>query len=464
MDSRVRDGAGAGTRLGAALALAVLALAVLAPVGLAASRDGIAQGTSRVVITTEVKGVITPVIANHLEDVVELAHDRGAEALIVLLDTPGGLVTSMREIVQSFLAARVPVVVYVSPRGADAGSAGTFITMAAHVAAMAPATTIGAATPVDLEGGEVGDKIVENAAAYAEAIAIERGRNVEFAVDAVRDGRSITVTEAVEIGAVDLEADDLEDLLAALDGRDVELADGQTVTLATGDARLEAEELSGARRILQRLADPNLAFIFLSIATLAIIYEIASPGLGAGGIVGIVLIVLAMFSLSVLPVNYAGAALLILAGVLFVLEMFMPGVGVAAAGGSIALVLGGLFLFQRPTGIGIDLVVILPTAAVLMVGAVLAGRFARRTLGRPPIDNADALMGRTGPITRREGGELRIQLDGTWWSATGPDEIADGDEVVVTGRDGLTLHVTTVDTDSLASDRGGTPIPSDGTE
>ncbi len=423
--------------------LVAIVVAFLLGSVLAAPLAAAQSGALPVVVTTQVRGAITPVIANHLEDAVAHAEDIGATALVVQLDTPGGLVSSMRVIVQAFLSSEVPVVVHVEPRGADAGSAGTYITMAAHVAAMAPATTIGAATPVSLEGGEVGDKIVENAAAYAEAIALERGRNVEFAISAVRDGSSITVDEAVETNVVDLEALDLEALLAAIDGREVDLGDGRMVTLQTADARIEAFDLSGARNLLQRLADPNLAFIFLSIATLAIIYEVASPGLGAGGVVGVVLIILAMFSLSVLPVNYAGAALLVLAAILFIIELFMPGVGVAATGGTIALVLGGLFLFQRPTGIGLDLAVLLPTALVLLVGTLVAGRLARHSLRRDAQDVTHELIGRESVIEVR-GVLPRLKIDGTYWAVQSDAELTDGLPVRIAAFDGLTLVVEPV--------------------
>ncbi len=440
------------TRRLAALTVALFAaLAVAGPLSAAAAQP--APGT---VLTTQVRGAITPVIADHLDWLVDHAEQVGAEAVVVQLDTPGGLVASMRKIVQAFLRSEVPVVVHVEPRGADAGSAGTYITMAAHVAAMAPATTIGAATPVDLEGGEVGDKIVENAAAYAEAIATERGRDVEFAVDAVREGRSITVTEAVEIGAVDLQAADLEDLLAAIDGLEVELPGDRVQVLATADAPVEARELSGVRNLLQRLADPNLAFIFLSIATLAIVYEVASPGLGAGGIVGVVLIVLAMFSLSVLPVNYAGAALIVLAGFLFTIELFVPGVGVAAAGGAIALALGGLFLFQRPTGLGLDLAVVLPTALLLLVFGVLAGRLAQRTMRGKVRDASHDLVGREGTIELR-GDQPRLRMDGTFWSVEADAPLADGQLVVVTAIDGLTLRVAPADAGTAEAGAAGAP-------
>ncbi|MFP5310156.1 MAG: NfeD family protein [Actinomycetes bacterium] len=404
-----------------------------------------AQQGSGTVATTTVRGAITPVIADHLLDTVDRAATDGHRALVVQLDTPGGLVSSMREIVQGFLDAPLPIVVHVSPSGADAGSAGTFITLAAHVAAMAPATTIGAATPVDLEGGEVGDKIVNNAAAYAEAIAEARGRDVGFAVDSVRDGRSITADEALEIGAIDLIATDLPSLLEEVDGTVVEVGDVE-VTLTTAGATVVEVEMTGVRRLLQRIADPNLAFIFISIGTLAIVYEIANPGMGAGGVLGAILLILAFFSLSVLPVNLAGVLLLVLAMGLYVVELFAPGVGVGAFGGTVALLLGGLFLFQRPTGLGVDLAVIVPTVLVLFALTVVAGRLVARSSGRPLVGPNDDLVGRTGTVRGVADGHPRISLDGTAWRVTPTAGVAlvDGLTVRVVARDNLDLTVEPV--------------------
>jgi membrane-bound serine protease (ClpP class) len=438
-------------RVRAVLWLGVLLTGLLAGTATAASSWGPAadaqgpaqaQGAARTVATTQVRGAITPVIADHLADTVGRAAADGHRALVVLLDTPGGLVSSMREIVQTFLNAPLPVVVYVSPSGADAGSAGTFITLSAHVAAMAPATTIGAATPVDLEGGEVGDKIVNNAAAYAEAIAEARGRDVEFAVDSVRDGRSVTAGEALEVGAIDLVATDLTTLLEEIDGTAVTVGDVE-VELATAGARVVDLEMTGVRRLLQRIADPNLAFIFISIGTLAIVYEIANPGMGAGGVLGAILLILAFFSLSVLPVNLAGVLLLVLAMGLFVVELFAPGVGVGAFGGTVALVLGGLFLFQRPTGLGVDVTVIVPTVVLLFVLTILAGRIVARSADRPLVGPNDDLVGRTGVVLGVAEGHPRIRLDGTAWRVTPADgtTIVDGTEVTVVSRDNLDLTV-----------------------
>ncbi len=443
MEAKLRA---ARSRLPAAAALVCFALGAL----LLAAGPGSAQ-TGSTVATTTVEGAITPVTADHLEDALEQAAEAGHEALIVRLDTPGGLLESARRIVQSFLDAPLPVVVHVSPGGADAGSAGTFITYAAHVAAMAPATTIGAATPVDMEGAEVGDKVVENAAAFAEAIAEERGRDVDFALAAVREGRSITSSAAVEIGAVDLEVADLGALLDGLDGREV-IVQGETVTLATDGATPVEVEMPLARQLLQLLANPNLAFILLSLGTLAILYEIANPGLGLGGVVGVVSIVFALFAMAVLPVNWAGVALLVLAMAMFVAELFAPGIGVGAAGGTAALVLGGLFLFQGETGIAVDWWVLVPTAVLAFALAVLAGVMVARAHGRRSAAGSDDIIGRTLRVQYTGADKPRARVGETWWRLRAEDPaqtLHDGQDVTVVARDNLDLIVVPIHEDSV---------------
>ena len=423
---------------------AAAALAALLTGLLAFAAGAVAQEeTGRTVVTTEVSGPITPVIADHLTDTIEDAATAGHEAVVVLLDTPGGALDPTRTIVQQFLDAPVPVIVYVSPPGADAGSAGTFVTYAAHVAAMAPATTIGAATPVGFEGEEVGDKIVNNTVAFAEAIAEERGRDPDFAADSVRDGRSITAAVAVEEGAVDLEASSLTDLLEQVDGHQVDIR-GSTVELATAGASVVEQNLSGTRAILQLLANPNLAFIFMTLGTLGILYEIANPGMGLGGLVGAICLVLLMFSLAVLPVTWAGVALLLLAVAMFIAELFMPGIGVGAAGGTIALLLGGLFLFQAPTGLAMDWWVLLPTAVVAFVLSLLAGRLVARAHQRRSQAASDYNIGRVVVVERAAEGRPRAQVDGTWWRLRpSADDVPlrDGERYVVVDRDNLDLIV-----------------------
>jgi membrane-bound serine protease (ClpP class) len=410
-------------------------------VGLFLSTEPSARAQTTAILEVTIDGVITPVMADHVRDALDRAEREGHQALLVQLDTPGGLDTSMRDIVQSFLNARVPVIVFVSPQGARAASAGAIITLASHVAAMAPGTSIGAATPIAGQGGEdLDQKIINDAASYAESLAELRGRDVEFAIDAVREGRSVAATEAFDIGAVDLLADDRPELIVALDGRRVELASEGTIILRTSGVDVVEFELGFARSVLQWLADPNLAFLFISIGTLALIYELANPGIGAGGIVGAIMLVLAFTALAVFPVNAAGVILLVLGIALLVGELFVPGVGVLAAGGTVSLVLGGFFLFRGP--IGVDPVVLVPTAMVAGAGALLLGRVAWRTRKLAVVSGIDTILGARGVVQGLEGGDMQVFLQGSYWGArsrSGP--LRPGQEVRVVEMEGLRLIV-----------------------
>lgn len=403
-----------------------------------------AGAQTKTVMLVEVDGPITPVIAAHLEDAVEDATDAGAP-LVVSLDTPGGLDTSMRDIVQSFLNASTPVIVYVEPEGARAASAGTFIAMSAHVAAMAPATSIGAATPVSLEEGETAsDKIINDAVAFAVSVAERRGRDVEFAEASVREGASITATEAVERNVVDLIADDLGALLAEIDGMTVSTAAGD-VTLRTAGAVVDRVEMSTFRRILAQIADPNLALLFISIGTLAVVYEAANPGMGFAGIAGVILLLLGFFALSVLPVNSAGIALLILAMALFIAEIFVPGVGVFAAGGTISLILAGLFLFDGP--VSVSMPVLWPTAALVGAGSAFAGRAVVKARFRPPTTGLSTLVGREVTVTGDAENGWWAFVDGSWWTVQPNDSVSDGTVARVEAIDGLRLVVEPKETE-----------------
>jgi membrane-bound serine protease (ClpP class) len=404
---------------------------------------GAAVGQGSTVLVTRVDGTITPVIADHLVDGVRRADRDGHAAYLVELDTPGGLDTSMREIIKAFLGADVPVIVYVTPSGARAASAGALITMAANLAAMAPGTTIGAATPVGLQGGEASDKVINDAAAFAESVAAQRGRNEQFAIDTVREGRAVTAEEAVRLDAVDLLAASRAELLQELDGRSVTVASGNTVTLRTAGAAVVDYDFGLFRRLLQLLADPNLAFLFLSLGTLAIVYELANPGVGFGGIAGAIFLILGFFALSVLPINLVGLLLLALAAALFVAELFVPGVGVFAAGGTVALVLGGLFLFEG--SVRIDPAVLVPVALVVGGGSVLAGRLAWRARRAPSVTGREGLLGRQATVRTADGATGQVLLDGAWWTVRSRDaDLAPGQVVRVVGLDGLNLVVDPV--------------------
>ncbi len=440
----------AASLLGAALAL------------LAAPAVGGQEDPSDRVLVATVDGTITPVMADYVDEAVGRAEDGGYEALLIRIDTPGGLDTSMRDISQDLLNAQVPTVVWVAPSGARAASAGAIITLASHVAAMAPGTAIGAATPVSAEGGDLGEKAKNDAVAYAESLARARGRDVEFARNAVLEAESVPDEEALERGVVEFLSDDLRDLLEQIDGVEVELQGGGRVTLETAGASVDELDLGFFRSVQQWLADPNLAFLFISIGTLAILYEVANPGVGAGGILGAILLILAFFSLSVLPVNAVGALLLVLAVALFVGEMFVPGVGVMAAGGAVSLVLGGLFLFRGSSGV--DPVVLWPTAVVVGGGAFVITRFAWRTRHAPRASGTEAMLGRTATVRSARGRAAQVFLEGAYWQVRRADggEPAVGDEVRVVERDGLVLVVEPVDdvgeSEQVAGERESEPV------
>jgi membrane-bound serine protease (ClpP class) len=418
-----------------ALGLLILPLALW----LAASATG-ARAQARTVLVTQVDGIITPVMADHIGEGVARAEEEGHHVFLIELDTPGGLDASMRDIIQAFLGANVPVVVHVAPSGARAASAGALITLSAHIAAMAPGTAIGAATPVDLEGGDIPPKIIEDAAAYAESVARARGRDPEFAVDAVREGRSVTAEEAERIGVVDLLAPDLATLLEAIAGETVTLATGTQVTLETRGAQIVPYELGAFRSVQQWLADPNLAFLFMSLGTLAIVYELANPGFGGGAIVGVILILLALFALAVLPVNAMGGLLLVLAAILFAVEIFTPGIGVGAAGGTAALVLGGLFLFRGR--VGVDPQVLIPVAIVVGGGTLLAGRLAWRTRRLTATTGAAGLLGKVATVGSASGASGQAMVEGAWWNVrTRGGRLRKGATVRVVDVEGLDLVV-----------------------
>lgn len=417
---------------------AAMAVALLTPAG-AAEGTATEQQRSGVLAVT-VDDSITPVVADHLVDGVRRAESEGHEALLVELNTPGGLSASMRTIVQSFLGANVPVVVHVAPQGARAASAGALITFSAHIAAMAPGTSIGAATPVNLQGGgKAGQKAIEDAAAFATSVAERRGRNTDFAEDAVREGRAVSARKAVDINVVDLIAANRGELLTKLDGRTVTLASGTEVTLRSDNAAVVRHEMGLFTKLRQALADPNLAFLFISLGSLGLLYELASPGAGVGGAIGAVLLILGFFSLAVLPVNVAGILLLVLAVALFVAELFAPGIGAFAGGGTIALAAAGLFLFEGP--FEVDPVVLWPTAIIIGLGTVLAGRLALRARKATPVTGSSGLIGQEAVVAEADGEHGRARVEGAWWDVRGDRQLTEGDRVRVVDVQDLTLVV-----------------------
>lgn len=341
---------------------------------------------------SELDGIIGPVTADFLDRALDRAEEQEATLWVLELDTPGGLISATDDIVQRIEAATVPVAVFVSPLGARAASAGTFITMSAHIAAMAPNTQIGAAHPVAGGGeeieGSLGEKITNDAAADIRGIANLRGRNAEWAEQAVRESVSVTGAEAVDLNVVDLVAVDLADLLAQLDGREIELRPGaELVTIHTAGAPIERTDMTFLENVLDFIADPNIAFLLISLGGLAIFIEILSPGLIGPGVFGVIMLILAFFSVGALETEPAGIALVVLAFILLGVEVFfVPGFGFFGIGGIIALLVGGLILFSdAPTEPELSIWVLVGVAA--FVGAVFFGLWAlivneRRKTGR----------------------------------------------------------------------------------
>lgn len=453
-------------RAGAGRFIAVALMGLLAAwLGAAAADGGVTDQARPKVLATRIADPITPVIADHIADGLAQAARGDYAAYVIELDTPGGPVTAMRDIVEDVLASPVPVIVYVSPEGARAGSAGALISFAAHVLVMAPGTTIGAATPVGLEGEEVPKKIVNDAASQAEALATLRGRDAAFAVDTVREGRSAAVDEALRLGVAEARAASLAEALDAADGLEVTLTERRTVTVETAGAAVVRHDLRFLRQVLQKLADPNIAFLLLTLGTLGLIYELATPGVGVAGATGATALLLALFSLSVLPVNVVGVLLLFVAMGLFVAELFVPGTSGFAFGGAVVLVLSGLFLFDDAEGVSVDLAAVLPLAVLMFGAAVVAGRVAYRARHQPSTTTgADVFPGRLVRVAEGSGEVGRAFVEGAWWSvrSVGPP-LATGSSARVVGMDGLVLLVAPSDTstgeESEAPTSGATAHP-----
>jgi membrane-bound serine protease (ClpP class) len=431
----------------------VVAVAALLVAALAWAGPARAAGY---VAAIDLDGAITPVTDRLLTAAVERAQKEGAQALIVQLNTPGGLERSMRSMAQTILNAGIPVIVYVAPTGARAASAGVFITMAAHVAAMAPATNIGAAHPVTVGGGEMGKemskKVANDAAAFARSLAAERGRNVEWAEKAVRSSVSVTEREAVKLKVVDLVADSIADLLAKIDGRVVKTSRG-SVTLATRDAPVKQIQVGFRDRFLALITDPNIAYILMMVGMLGIFFELQNPGVVLPGVIGGISLILAFFAFQSLPINWAGVLLILFGVSLLIAEIKIASHGVLTIGGIISMVLGSFMLYDAPElGFRVSWAVILPTVgamAGLIVWAVSAGL---RAMLRRPVTGVGSMVGRLAVARGSLGPEGEVQLDGEIWHAVAEgDAIAAGEKVRVTAVDGLTLTV------SRAGDRPQTP-------
>ncbi len=403
-----------------------------------------AAGRATVYIGTY-EGVINPVTAEYINHVLAEAREAGAEAVVIQLDTPGGLDTSMRLIIKDITASPIPVIIYVAPSGGRAASAGVFILYAAHIAAMAPGTNVGAAHPVAMGGGEMDavmkDKVENDAAAYIKSIAEKRGRNVKWAEDAVRKSVSVTEKEALSLKVIDLIADDVPSLLAAVDGRELATGAGKVV-LRTKGAMIREFPMGWRLEALKALSDPNIAFILMTLGTIGLLAELYNPGAILPGIVGAISLILAFYSLQTLPINYAGVLLILLGIVLFILEIKVVSYGLLSLGGVASMVLGALLLVKTDAPfMKVSLSVIIPT--VVTFGALLMGVvwLAIKAHRRAPVTGAEAMVGTIALAKTDVAPRGKVLLQGELWDAVSEEPIREGDEAEVKAVEGLTLTV-----------------------
>ncbi|MBI2088668.1 MAG: nodulation protein NfeD [Deltaproteobacteria bacterium] len=393
-----------------------------------------------------IDGGINPAVDDFIRESIERARARGSKALIVQMDTPGGLLTSTRSIVKEILGAPVPVIVYVAPSGAGAGSAGVFITLAAHVAAMAPGTNIGAAHPVAGGGQEVkgvmGEKIENFTASFSEAIAQKRGRNTEWAIQAVRRSVSITEKEALAKNVIDVVAKDIDDLLRQADGRKVEVGD-RYITLALKDARVERFEMGLRQKIINTLSDPNIAYLLLMAGILGLYMEFSNPGVVFPGVAGAIALLLALASFQIIPINYAGLILILLGVALLTGEAFVPSFGVLGIGGAISLALGSLLLFDTESSdLVVDRSIVFTAVATVSALMLVLGYLVFKSQRRKPTLGLEGLIGEIGDVRVTLNPTGKIFVHGEYWNAEGDGEIAAGEKVRVVGFDGMCLKVT----------------------
>jgi len=397
-----------------------------------------------------IHSAITPAIAQYIIKSVETAYTEEADGLIILLDTPGGLDTAMRDIVKELLNTSVPIIVFVYPSGARAASAGVMITMAAHVAAMAPGTNIGAAHPVALGfGGKMDEtmakKVENDAVAYTRGIAVKKGRNAEWAEEAVRKSVSVTAQEALKLNVIDTVATDVKDLLEKIDGKTITLPTG-TVVLKTKGAVVREKKMGLREKILVTLSDPNIAYLLLMIGLAGLYFEFSHPGAILPGVVGGISLILAFFALQTLPVNYAGILLLLFGIVLFIAEIKIISHGMLTVAGVISLVLGSLMLFESPIpALRVSLGVMIPTIIIASLFFIAIIGLAVKAQLRKPRTGMEGMVGVEGYATTDVREEGKVFVKGEYWNAYSSNTIEEGERVRVVGLKGLTVRVERID-------------------
>lgn len=396
------------------------------------------------IIIIRIDSVVNPVMTEFISKSIDIAVEDGAELIVIELDTPGGLDTSMRAIVKKIIASEVPVAVYVSPSGARAASAGVFITLASHVAAMAPGTNIGAAHPVGL-GGKMDktmvDKAVNDAAAYIKSLAEKRKRNAEWAEKAVRESVSITEKEALKLNVIDVVAPDLETLLENLEGKKVDTSLGDR-TIKTRGVTVRYRDMSFRHKILDIISNPNVAYMLMLLGFYGIFFELTNPGAIFPGVIGAISLILAFYSFQTLPVNYAGLLLIILAIVLFILEIKVTSFGLLTIGGILSMLIGSVMLFDSPLPFfKLSLKVILPAVILTALFFSLTIALALKAYRRKPVTGSEGLVGLKGDAKTDILEKGQVFVNGEIWQAWSDEPIRAGEKIIVDSVENLKLKV-----------------------
>ncbi len=392
----------------------------------------------------KVEGVVNPVMSEFILKSIDSAEEENAEVLVIKLDTPGGLDTSMRSIVKKIISSKVPIVVYVSPSGARAASAGVFITMSAHVAAMAPGTNIGAAHPVGV-GGDMDktmvEKAVNDASAYIRSLAEKRSRNAEWSEKAVRESVSITSEEALKLKVIDIVSPDLKTLLNTIDKRVVETTDGQH-TIKTAGVNIHQTEMSFRQKVLDIISNPNVAYMLMLIGFYGIFFELTNPGTLFPGVIGAISLILAFYSFQTLPVNYAGLLLIVLAIVLFILEIKITSYGLLTLGGLVSMIIGSIMLFDSPVPFfRLSFKVILPSVFITTLFFGLTILLVIKAHRRKPLTGSEALVGLEGHAKNEIYDDGQVFIHGEIWSAWSDTPIKAGEKIIVEQVSHLKLKV-----------------------
>ncbi len=404
------------------------------------------------VVSIKIEGVINPVTADFLKEAIENAKSKKATCLLIHLNTPGGLLQSTREMVTALLESPVPVVVYVSPEGAHAGSAGVFITMAAHIAAMAEATNIGAAHPVNMSGSMdsvMSEKVTNDAAAFIRSIAAKRNRNLDWAEAAVRQSLSITAAEAILKNVVDLMAFSDQDLMNQLEGKQINFNKGLLI-LHTKNARIESYDMSTMDKILNMISDPNIAYLMMMLGFFGILFEMFNPGAMVPGIIGVIALIFSFYAMRTLPINYAGLALIIFGVLLLLLEIKIVSHGILAIGGIVSLLLGSMMLIKAGSPLeiaGISKTLIIFTTAVTALLFLFVIGAGAKSQKRKPVTGLEAMTGLTGIVLDALAPNGRVRVNGEIWNAASTNgAIGEGASVRVTAVKQFVLYVEKIAT------------------